>query len=543
MPSERMGEKELPLTDQPIGTLSQQLTRRLKSAGVAINVVVPLVTFFGYMAVDQVWSHAELVTALVTLAVMTPVVTLAMTRIHTRLQRGVYTALDGLEAGRALPEKTLRHAQRSVFLAPWRAAASTLLIWCLLFPAILSLVFAFWLHTHGIESFVGGLVTGPLVAMFNLFTQELCLRPAVGVLFREGGLDHSHTVFDLSVRKRMTLVLFFIGPYVSMLMATLFMFRLTESHSVSEAVGRLTILLTFLGAISAGFLVFIVYTTKATISLPLTRLAQALYAVQQGELEVGLPIESNDDIGMVTDRFNHMVAGLRERERIREAFGRYVSPDLVQSALSGSLKLGGETREVSVLFSDVRNFTALSERLDPQALVEMMNRYFEVMVACIQAEGGLVNKFIGDGIMALFGAPTRMPEHAVSAVKAAIAMQAAMRDFNAEQRALGLSELAIGVGIATGPVVVGNIGSHDRLEYTAMGDTVNTASRIEGLNKESGSTILFDAATYEQVRATIPVVPRGSLNVKGKSEPIRVFAPLEASQADSGTAERPTALG
>ena len=163
--------------------------------------------------------------------------------------------------------------------------------------------------------------------------------------------------------------------------------------------------------------------------------------------------------------------------------------------------------------------------MDAEEVVTMINRYFETMVACIHTEGGSVNKFIGDGIMALFGAPTELPDQALASVHAALAMERDLVGFNTEQRALGLPELAIGVGIATGPVVIGDVGSRDRLEYTAMGDTVNTASRIEGLTKEFGSPILLDQQTYELVKGRIPMGMKGSLAVKGKSRPVEVYAP------------------
>ena len=220
----------------------------------------------------------------------------------------------------------------------------------------------------------------------------------------------------------------------------------------------------------------------------------------------------------------------RERERqarfIRHAFGSYLSPELVHELAEHPerLELGGETREVTVLFSDIRGFTTLSEHLEPTELVALLNRYFTPVTRAIQAEGGFVDKFIGDAVMALFSAPVDLPDHPDAACRAAVGMVKALEAFNADQAAQGQPTIDIGIGIHTGEAVVGNMGSEERLNYTALGDSVNVASRLEGLTKEYGSRILITEVTRDGLQGAWETTFLGAIPVKGRHQPVSVFA-------------------
>ncbi|HKJ71274.1 MAG TPA: adenylate/guanylate cyclase domain-containing protein [Gammaproteobacteria bacterium] len=220
----------------------------------------------------------------------------------------------------------------------------------------------------------------------------------------------------------------------------------------------------------------------------------------------------------------------RERERrarfVRNAFGAYLSPALVRELADHPerLELGGETRELTVLFSDIRGFTALSESLAPDELVALLNRFFTPVTEAIQAEGGYVDKYIGDAVMALFNAPVTLPDHADAACRAARRMEQALQAFNAHQREQGQPTLDIGIGIHTGEAVVGNMGSAKRLNYTALGDSVNVASRLEGLTKEYGRRILITEVTRDRLQGEWPTEFMGSARVKGREQPVSVFA-------------------
>jgi adenylate cyclase len=221
----------------------------------------------------------------------------------------------------------------------------------------------------------------------------------------------------------------------------------------------------------------------------------------------------------------------RERARIRNIFGRYVADEVVEKLLAtGKLPdLGGDSFQVTVLFSDIRNFTTISERLGPRAVVEMLNTYLAQACEPILAQGGTVDKFIGDAVMAVFGSPVLYPDHARRALRAALGLAQTAREFSAwmQQRFADheLPDFAIGIGIHTGEAIVGNIGSPKRLEFTAIGDTVNTASRLEGLTKELGWTIIASRSTIEAA-STAVTGRQDTRAVKGRQERIQVFEVL-----------------
>lgn len=224
--------------------------------------------------------------------------------------------------------------------------------------------------------------------------------------------------------------------------------------------------------------------------------------------------------------------GERERDRVRKMFSRYVSSEVVKTLLSsGEMPvLGGQALDVTVLFSDIRNFTTISERLKPEEVVEMLNLWFERACAVIQREGGSVDKFIGDAIMAEFGAPLPYPDHPRRALRAALGLQevaVGLQAWMAERFAdRDVPEFAIGVGVHSGTAVVGNIGSSERMEYTAIGDTVNLASRLEGVTKQLGCAVAASRATVERAGDGVQVGPSQTLTVKGREEAVEVLAIL-----------------
>jgi adenylate cyclase len=211
------------------------------------------------------------------------------------------------------------------------------------------------------------------------------------------------------------------------------------------------------------------------------------------------------------------------RRRLRSAFGQYVSPEVLERVTREGADLAGEIRTVSILMSDVRGFTTLSETLPPAQIAEVMNEYFEAMVDVVLANGGMVNDFIGDGLLALFGAPARDAEHAWHAVLTALGMLEALERLNARWQAAGGATLAIGVAVNTGTVFAGNMGSPLRKKYTVMGDPVNTTARMEGLNAQLGTTILLSSATLAAVKDRVIVEDRGSVMMKGKAEAVEIF--------------------
>jgi adenylate cyclase len=222
-----------------------------------------------------------------------------------------------------------------------------------------------------------------------------------------------------------------------------------------------------------------------------------------------------------------------EKRYLKRAFAYYVPPAVVDDLVAdaGKLQLGGEKRELTVLFSDIRGFTTLSEAMAPEELVKLMNEYFTVMTDKVFEHRGSLDKYIGDAIMAVFGAPVAEPQHAAHACRSALDMVQALRSFRQSLRQRGLPEIDIGVGINTGPMVVGNMGSASRFSYTVVGDAVNLASRIEHLNKDYGTSILLSEYTYLPVKDEFPLAREvDRVRVRGRAQPVRLFELIPAGR-------------
>jgi len=262
------------------------------------------------------------------------------------------------------------------------------------------------------------------------------------------------------------------------------------------------------------------------ITGPVRLLVNAMHEIPRGNLRHRLRIERNDEIGFLSRSFNEMAAGLEEREHIKDTFGRFVSRDVAEAVLSGRVPLAGERREVSILFQDIRGFTALSERLDPVVLLRLLNQFFTEVVAAVEAEGGVVKQFTGDGVMALFGAPQSRADHTERAVRAALGIVTRLASLNVLLQNNGAAPLQIGVGIHTGEVVAGLIGPDERIEYGVVGEAVNLASRIESLTKELTATILVSREIAARLGSEFVLGRTALLPVKGTSRPVEVVEVL-----------------
>lgn len=230
----------------------------------------------------------------------------------------------------------------------------------------------------------------------------------------------------------------------------------------------------------------------------------------------------------------------KKRQFLQDTLTRYVTKDVVDLILKQpeNIILDGEEREATVMFCDIRGFTGISESMTPKELVQMLREYFTLMVGAVFKYHGTVDKFIGDCIMAIFGAPTPQPDHAKLAVKTALEMQKLLKEFNSARFQQGKDALRIGVGINTGNVVVGNIGSEKRLEYTAIGDAVNLASRLEGITKPYGAQIIISESTYRHLDHTLVEREVDEVRVKGKHQPVKIYEILgERENCASNTLE------
>jgi adenylate cyclase len=270
------------------------------------------------------------------------------------------------------------------------------------------------------------------------------------------------------------------------------------------------------------------FVFSQSITGPVQALAAAASRVAQGDFKVRLKVKKGggDEIQAFSATFNDMVFGLEERDRVKATFAKFHSKEMVEKVLSGQLKLGGERKFAAVFFSDVRGFTAMSEGMDPEALVKVLNRYMTRMVRVILDHGGIVDKYVGDAIMAVWGVPFSKPDDCERAVRACLGMRVALAELNAELLAEKLPLLKIGMGLNYGPLIAGNIGSEERMEYTVIGDTVNTASRIESITKEFGTDCLISKEVLEFVMGRFVVEKAHEAKVKGKTEPLTVYKVL-----------------
>jgi adenylate cyclase len=280
----------------------------------------------------------------------------------------------------------------------------------------------------------------------------------------------------------------------------------------ADAQGRRGLLLgalALLVALAAGT------ATARWIARPLQELAGLALRIRQGDLSVSVVPRSGDEIGVLTRAMSDMVRALRDREFVRETLGRYVSPELAERVLRdrGAVRLGGELREVTILMSDLRGFTALSERLGPEAMIDLLNRYLARMTAVIHEHGGMINEFIGDAILVLFGAPFQREDDAERAVRCAWAMQQALAALNEENRALGLPELGMGIAVNSGMVVAGNIGSRDRVKYGVVGPPVNLAARIQAT--AAAGEVLLAGGLVERLGGAVRSATPGACGPRG----------------------------
>ena len=274
-----------------------------------------------------------------------------------------------------------------------------------------------------------------------------------------------------------------------------------------------------------------------TIIRPLRSREASMHRVENGDLDAIADVKADDEIGHLAAAFNRMTGGLRREALVRDLFGQYVSPEVARLAIEQHGRLEGRVVESTVLFVDIRRFTALAEVLPPARLIGTLNRYFERMLAEVDAEGGIVNKFGGDSLLAVFGSPLNpMPDHAERAVRAALRMRMALVEFNREQADIEMPELRVGFGLATGELVAGNVGGRRKVEYTVIGDPVNLAARLQELSTDLGADVLLSARTAELAGAA-NLRSLGAVEVRGRAERVEVFTAEGALDESPDVAE------
>jgi len=264
---------------------------------------------------------------------------------------------------------------------------------------------------------------------------------------------------------------------------------------------------------------------SSNLSRPLQEIISVLKEVRHGQFERKIRVTTNDEIGYAGDAINEMTQGLKERDFINETFGKYVTREIRDEILAGRIPLNGQRVEATLLFSDLRNFTAYVEEASPEEIIISMREYFTVLQRAIRKHQGLVLQFVGDEIEAVFGVPMRDSDHAARAVRAALEMRKSLEALNQKRIQEGRQPFKHGIGIHTGEVLAGNVGSEDRLSYALIGDTVNLASRIETLTKAFACDILASEETVKRLDSSLQIeMERQSpCQVKGHTKPVVVY--------------------
>ncbi len=490
--------------------------------GVVSHVIVALgvaeLTLFLPMRAGELWAVMGVAQALMLLD------NLAATRLAARLarpvrpwlagDRGAHATAGAWRALAALPADSLRCHRAVPVLA-------NVVPFCAFTTARLGL------PAYGFPVLLaGGFVALGYGATLRFLALEVALRPVMEEVAETlpDGFDLGRGGMPLRVKLLAGL------PLINVITGVTVSALSQSGHGSLSGIG-LSVAAALLVAFTVSFELTLLLSRS--ILMPVGDLRRATERVARGDLAARVPVVSTDETGALAQSFNAMVAGLEERERLRAAFGAYVDPGIAELVLRQGHDLAGEELEVSVLFLDIRDFTAFAESADAGEVVARLNGFYEQVVPVLLRHGGHANKFVGDGLLGVFGAPDHHPDHADRAVAAALEIARLVREAYA-------GALRIGIGVNSGPVVAGNIGGGGHVEFTVIGDAVNTAARVEEVTRQTGDEVLVTEATRRELRREVPggFETRASVPLKGKSEQVELWAPCVLSGG-----ERPAAGG
>ncbi len=435
------------------------------------------------------------------------------------------------------PDERLYY-QREALQLPLTMTASTFGVWILagfifgfLDPVIVSRLFDVPMKNLVLclRQFFGITILGGGVTCIVLFfVLESVWRESLPLFFPDGKLNRITHVFRISVQKRFLLGILGIAFIPLPVLGTTISSAIQQIH-MADAVTRSRIMnslfweLLFISLDLIVIACIVAYLLAKTVSVPLEHIRTAIQSVEKNDLDTRVPILSNDEMGEVAEGVNRMIDSLRESRRAQEAFGRYMGKEIRDAILSGEVSLEGEMKRATLLFCDLRNFTGMVESTHPRQVVQILNQYFTRMTRTIKDQQGLVLQFVGDEIEAVFGVPVAMDDHPEKAVQAALSMRSGLESLNRTLKEQGYSPLVHGIGIHSGAVLAGNIGSPEKMSYALVGDTVNTASRLEGLTKDHGVDIIISQTTYNLLTGSYCTEQLPPVTVKGKKEGLMIY--------------------
>jgi adenylate cyclase len=510
----------------PAGPASA-LRRRLGSSPIPANAVGAVVVYFYFTFVDPLvssFTRDKLRPFLVFISVTTTLL-LANWYFGRRFFGPVMMwqrrLRSGADAGR-VPEELRRRALNAPLVNATLSAAG----WTL--AGIFYVPYLAWVGVPTLDilrTFVGIVVVGgPITSALAFLLSEFHWRQEIPLFFPYGRIDRDGA-FRVPIRLRLgaTFLVTSVMPLLLMLVADVTLLR-RVGPAASEEVRTLLRTQVFIAIATGIASVAMAFLVARFINRPVQALRAAMARVATGDLDASVPVRSTDELGELIEHFNTMVGDLRQAERVREIFGRYVSPVVARQAFERGIALGGEVVRATAMFVDLRGFTAMTERAAPADVVGVLNEYYALVERICEEHGGVITQFLGDGVVVVFGAPLRpLRDHALQAVQAAVALQRALAARNATHPD---EPLVAGVGICSGDMIAGNVGAGDRVTYTIVGDAVNQAARLQVKTRDLGASILITDSTARALGLAggIALRSRGAVALKGIAAPVEVYA-------------------
>jgi adenylate cyclase len=489
------------------------LTAELMSAFVVAAGAVALFSFY-YSAPREDFVKILLITLGLT--------AIALTWVLARMLRRM-RPLQAWIGGERSAENTAgawRLAVHLPIIMARRDALAPVLVTLIVVAASIVILHLSWLAFFPIT--IAGLLSVAYAATLHYLALELAMRPILFDINEElevpVRLDRPTVPLRLKLLGSLPLINVITGVVVA---------ALTSDGGGTDALG-LNVLIALFVSFTISFELTVLLSRS--ILRPIEDLEAATERIRQGRFDQHVPVTTSDEFGELSSAFNQMVDGLAERERLREAFGTYLDEQVAEHLISEDFQPAGEEVEVSLVFVDVRNFTAAAAQASASDVVARLNELFECIVPIVARHRGHIDQFLGDAVLAVFGAPERVPQHADRAVQCAVELA---RTINSRRP----GGFEVGVGVNTGKVVAGAIGGAGRLSFSVIGDAVNLCARVESATRETGDSVLITGATRALLSETIEVESRGERELRGYDRRVELYAPLVPVALETGPGE------
>src|SRR3954464_2065521 len=495
----------------PLTWLYRKLGRRYPAVFIAVDLATAFVVGTGAVALFSFYysvSKSDFVTILaITLGLTAVAIAVVLVRVRKHLR-----PLEAWIGGARFPDQTAKAWQLAVNMPILLIRRNSL------FPIVVALVSVVasiavlglsWLAFFPIT--IAALLSVAYAGIVHYLVLELAMRPILfdinSALDRPVRIDRPAVPLRVKLLGSLPLINVITGVVVA---------ALTSDGGGTDALG-LNVLIALFVSFTISFELTVLLTRS--ILRPIEDLESATERIRQGRFDEHVPVTTSDEFGELSSAFNQMVDGLAERERLREAFGTYLDEEVAAHLIREDFEPGGEEVEVSLVFCDVRNFTTAAAESDAPEVVARLNELFECIVPIVARHRGHIDQFIGDAVLAVFGAPEQVPQHADRAVQCAVELA---RTINSRKP----GGFEVGIGVNSGKVVAGAIGGAGRLSFSVIGDAVNLCSRVEAATRETGDPVLITGDTRNLLSETIEVEPRGEREIRGYDRKVELFAPV-----------------